>query len=593
MKTLAWRPVLDQNTGVGNFIEIRLFGSVFLLSLLVYLRTLYPTVAGGDSGELVTSAWLLGIAHPPGYPLHTLLGALFAQLPWGSVAWRVGLLSGFCDALAAAFLALSVRGWTARSWAGFLAGGLFAFSPLVWTHAVSAEVFALNNLLLAASLYVCVSAARTPGAGRAALLLFLAALGISNHHASIFFTLPLCLWLLSDQRARERPLALTAATLAGFAPYLYLPLSARLHPSAPGWGDPGGLAGFLTHFFRGDYGTFQLVKSDGPSDTDFLAALFAFGGAAAANLLFVGLPLAAYGAVDCARRSLGKVLLASLLAYLAVFHALANLPLTHPVALGVLSRFWQQPLLVLTFWTGIAAAALAGKAGLPSRASSRALWIPALALAGLQLLSNFRAHDQHGNRIFEKYAQAAIRPLPPGAILLVRGDTELNTLQYFHSVEGLRPDVKLLDLEAMTYPWYRRMLPAGVTLPGPTYDLAGFLDANLGTAPVFALGGPRPEDRSWIARHELVPHGLTRQFRPRGEKRDPDLWVRNLRAALPADELASPAELERLAPGAWERVLAAQVCRSREELEHYLRKDPELRKRAAATEAAPCAPPYP
>ena len=34
---------------------------VVLLALVLYLKTLYPTVAGGDSGELVAAAYLLGI----------------------------------------------------------------------------------------------------------------------------------------------------------------------------------------------------------------------------------------------------------------------------------------------------------------------------------------------------------------------------------------------------------------------------------------------------------------------------------------------------------------------------------------------------
>jgi hypothetical protein len=36
----------------------------------------------------------LGVAHPPGYPLHTILGALFLRLiPVGTPAFRVNLVS--------------------------------------------------------------------------------------------------------------------------------------------------------------------------------------------------------------------------------------------------------------------------------------------------------------------------------------------------------------------------------------------------------------------------------------------------------------------------------------------------------------------
>ena len=35
-------------------------------SLAVYVKTAYPTVPGGDAGELVFNSCSLGIAHPPG-----------------------------------------------------------------------------------------------------------------------------------------------------------------------------------------------------------------------------------------------------------------------------------------------------------------------------------------------------------------------------------------------------------------------------------------------------------------------------------------------------------------------------------------------
>ncbi|MBW2474999.1 MAG: DUF2723 domain-containing protein, partial [Deltaproteobacteria bacterium] len=44
----------------------------------------------------------LGVPHPPGYPTYTLLGWLFTRLPFGSIAWRVNLLSSVSTAAAAA-----------------------------------------------------------------------------------------------------------------------------------------------------------------------------------------------------------------------------------------------------------------------------------------------------------------------------------------------------------------------------------------------------------------------------------------------------------------------------------------------------------
>ena len=48
---------------------------------VVYLFTIAPSVVQIDSGELATVQITLGIAHPTGYPLFTLIGFLFSLIP--------------------------------------------------------------------------------------------------------------------------------------------------------------------------------------------------------------------------------------------------------------------------------------------------------------------------------------------------------------------------------------------------------------------------------------------------------------------------------------------------------------------------------
>src|SRR6185436_1365976 len=65
------------------------------IAFVVYLLTCARDVTGEDCGELVTAARVLGVAHPPGYPVWCLLGHLFSWIPIGTVAFRVALLSVF------------------------------------------------------------------------------------------------------------------------------------------------------------------------------------------------------------------------------------------------------------------------------------------------------------------------------------------------------------------------------------------------------------------------------------------------------------------------------------------------------------------
>ena len=51
-------------------------GAVGLVAFVVYALTVEHSVPSGDSGELIAAASVLGVAHPPGYPLYMLLGHL-------------------------------------------------------------------------------------------------------------------------------------------------------------------------------------------------------------------------------------------------------------------------------------------------------------------------------------------------------------------------------------------------------------------------------------------------------------------------------------------------------------------------------------
>ena len=56
---------------------------ITLIWLIIYLFTVSPTVNFIDSGELITAVHEPGVAHPPGYPLYTLLGYVVSNVLWG------------------------------------------------------------------------------------------------------------------------------------------------------------------------------------------------------------------------------------------------------------------------------------------------------------------------------------------------------------------------------------------------------------------------------------------------------------------------------------------------------------------------------
>jgi hypothetical protein len=105
----------------------------------LYGRTLAPGVGAGDGGELLLAASTLGVPHPPGYPLWTLLAGAAAALPFGTLALRVNALSALFGAAAVAlFWALARRAGLGRFGAAG-ATALYAATIPGWWSPVEAE----------------------------------------------------------------------------------------------------------------------------------------------------------------------------------------------------------------------------------------------------------------------------------------------------------------------------------------------------------------------------------------------------------------------------------------------------------------------
>ena len=95
----------SQLSNLASVIAVALAVGVFS----VYTVTCYPTLPGGDAGELIYNAHRAGVAHPPGYPIFTMLGYIASHsIPFGSVAWRVNMTSVAYSTGAAVFLYLSI-----------------------------------------------------------------------------------------------------------------------------------------------------------------------------------------------------------------------------------------------------------------------------------------------------------------------------------------------------------------------------------------------------------------------------------------------------------------------------------------------------
>jgi hypothetical protein len=215
---------------VGKGPRLWVATGVFGLCLAVYVLTLAPGVLGGDSGELQYIPYILGVAHPTGYPLYTFLGWLWAHgVVVGDVAYRMNLLSAVLGASTATVLYLIAHHLTARHAPALLAAVLFAFSPTFWMQAIVAEVYTLHTTFVVLVIYLLLQWEATRPSTRDLLLAaFVYGLSLTHHRVIIMFlpALALFVWLTDRSVFTNAKLLLKIAAL-GFSPlllYLYAPL---------------------------------------------------------------------------------------------------------------------------------------------------------------------------------------------------------------------------------------------------------------------------------------------------------------------------------------------------------------------------------
>jgi len=216
---------------------------VLVGALGLYLFTLAPGVLPADSGEFQVVSGVLGIAHPPGYALYTLLGRLFTLLPVGSMAYRVNLFGAVCGALALAVITRCVRRGTGSTAAGLAAALALGLSATFWAQSTSANIRSLTALFTALCLALLLRwgalvRAGNTRAGDARAPRYLLALGVCfglavGHHSSLaLLALPFLVYILLSAPGLLREPRRWAPALGGFAAsflvLLYLPIRSRM-----------------------------------------------------------------------------------------------------------------------------------------------------------------------------------------------------------------------------------------------------------------------------------------------------------------------------------------------------------------------------
>ncbi len=465
-----------------------------LFVFLIYLTTLAPSVVEIDSGELATVQATLGIAHPTGYPLFTIIGHLFSLIPLPfSKIYQLNLLTAIWCSLGVGFFvytsklvldnvdlfsinkilpqkkakAKDKKGKhiqaqpvqtrhtipEIKKYIAAVAGGLIlAFDKTYWFQGTSVEVYSLQVFLFMVIIFSLVKAYiykddkqnirfKNPWL----LFALFLALGFSNHMTTLFILPGIAYLYFEKYKLNKTSIYRIAYMLAIFIPvliliYLYLPVRAAQNPILD-WGNPSTYARFMRHV-EGDQYHVWLFKSTAAAakqlsyfisniPSEFLISLF---------ICFVGLIYSFFKARKFFIFGLITFLFTVAYAINYDIHDIDSYFLLAYISLAFFAVFgivWLLSILKLKKHPYIISVALIG------------------AFILLQGFINYNNVNQSDVYTFRDYTKNILKFCDKNAIVFTyEWDYLVSPSYYFQYVEHYRPDVIVVDKELLRRSWY-------------------------------------------------------------------------------------------------------------------------------------------
>jgi hypothetical protein len=470
-----------------------------LLVFIIYLFTLAPSVVQIDSGELAAVQKTLGVAHPTGYPLFTILGFIFLKIPMPFTdIYKANLLAALWCALGIYFFIKSAQLVLQNARQEMqdkktknkktqltepaqndlikiilpsVAGGfILAFSKTFWMQSTSVEVYSLQIFLFNLITFSALSAFYNEK-DKIRHWIFVAialALGFSNHMTTLLILPLIAVLFFGKEKFNPSAVKKIGIMLAVFFPililfYLYLPLRASSNP-AINWGNVINGENFWRHFTGKQYQVWLFSSFDSAKKqlTYFLDNL-------PSEFVYLGLIIAIIGIFSSYRYS-KKIFAAFLLTFIfSVFYSI-NYDIVD------IDSYFLLSYIMLGFFC------VFGFLKIATMIKSQPGVILSICILPifLEAAVTFGKVDQSGNYTFEDYTLTILNNADPNSVIfLYQWDYFISPSYYFQYAEGKRKDIAIIDKELLRRSWYynqmNRNYPAIIKNIKP--EINGFLEA--------------------------------------------------------------------------------------------------------------------
>lgn len=482
-----------------------------LVFLLLGVFCLFPTLHGprwGDGLEFVAVSAHLGVAHPSGYPLFTLLGWLALQFPIDEAYNAILVLCRLAAFATTAMIYMGLREllvylrqseWLARLLALNVALA-FCFSDAIRQSLHLVEIYALHGAFLAAVGFIALRPAlqsRAPHHWELLTMGALFGLAISNHLTSMAILPLVGFFLFLGFRGGKLPAAIGGLVLLLLIPLILYGTMPLRNPGDGGhgifWGNPQSFSEMMDHIRGGEYRHYRFMSlAPGVAFTfgqyiQFFVMRVAVTLESSGRLFFgatpVALPLGflvvvafVWGGIQLGGRSdlRWTILLLLLAIFLQVgFVFTYNIPDVDDYFLGI------QVLALPMFAVGLflALRALFTRLQWPQVKQDQILRLFSLIFIIAVYMSNFDAARVENSKVFSDWSDRVFSALPENAALITGGDGDIYAAWYKQFAMNQREDVLVYGANFIRFPWFRK----SINPDDPHRDLVGFAPGPPGT----------------------------------------------------------------------------------------------------------------
>lgn len=429
-----------------------------LTALTVYLFTLAPTVIHLDSGELAAVQSTLGIAHPTGYPLFTLIGYLFSLLlfPFSKI-FALNLLSALFCTVGVYFITSSTKlildnfqnkeantnyllTEKQKAVVSSVIGLMAAFSATFWFQSTSVEVYSLHLAIITTTIFFIFRAYYSNSEKQWLLAAVFLALGFTNHMTTILIIPALAYIFFLNKGFNKNSFLLIVKMLAIFLPvlaifYAYLPLRAITEPSL-NWGNPVDLERFFRHVSGKQYQVWIFSSLEAAiSQLEYFLKILP------RELGYIGLVISIGGLFYLFKKS-KVVTLFFVISFLSTLLYSVNYDIADIDAYFLLA-FISLIFFAIGFYVEII-----------KRTKGKFIY-SFFAVPILFIFINFSDVDQSEVKTFEDYTKAMLDQAEENSIIFsYLWDYFISPSYYFQYVEKYRNDVAVIDKELLRRSWY-------------------------------------------------------------------------------------------------------------------------------------------